>query len=147
MKIYLDNCCLNRPFDSMSNDVVRMEAEAVMTIIGKCGRDEWHLCSSDILIDEIDMNPDYDRKQKVFMMLSVAEYHIDLTDSIEKRAREFQEQGMKPYDALHLASAEEGGADIFLTTDRKFINAANRSDAGIDVKNPLLWLAEVLNDE
>ncbi|EHL04249.1 hypothetical protein HMPREF0322_05169 [Desulfitobacterium hafniense DP7] len=29
MKIYLDNCCLNRPFDDLSNDMVRMEAEAV----------------------------------------------------------------------------------------------------------------------
>lgn len=29
MKIYLDNCCLNRPFDDQSNLRVRLEPEAV----------------------------------------------------------------------------------------------------------------------
>lgn len=29
MKIYLDNCCLNRPFDDQSNLRVRLESEAV----------------------------------------------------------------------------------------------------------------------
>lgn len=27
--IYMDNCCLNRPFDDLSNDKVRLESEAV----------------------------------------------------------------------------------------------------------------------
>jgi hypothetical protein len=30
MKIYLDNCCLNRPFDDLSQDRVYLEAEAIL---------------------------------------------------------------------------------------------------------------------
>jgi len=28
MKVYLDNCCFNRPFDDQSSPVVRLETEA-----------------------------------------------------------------------------------------------------------------------
>jgi hypothetical protein len=47
-------------------------------------------------------------------------------------------------EALHLVSAELGGADILLTTTRKFINAARKATSYIQVKNPLVWLTEVL---
>jgi predicted nucleic acid-binding protein len=63
------------------------------------------------------------------------------------RSKELECFGLKSYDALHLASAEAGGVDVFLTTDRRLISAAERSDIAIKVKNPLLWLAEVLYDE
>ena len=35
MRIYLDNCCLNRPFDDQSKMRIRLEAEAVLFIQGK----------------------------------------------------------------------------------------------------------------
>ncbi len=33
MKLYLDVCCLNRPFDDQPQDRVHLEAEAVLTIL------------------------------------------------------------------------------------------------------------------
>ena len=144
MKIYLDNCCLNRPFDDMRDDVVRMEAEAVIAIIDRCESGEWEFCASDILFDEIDNNPNFDRKQKVFILYQSAKRYIGLTTEIVSRAKELEQFKLKAYDALHLASAEIGKVDVFLTTDRKLINAAERSDIAIKVKNPLIWLTEVL---
>jgi hypothetical protein len=44
----------------------------------------------------------------------------------------------------HLALAEQNGYDVLLTVDKPLISAANRSDARIEVLNPILWLAEVL---
>jgi hypothetical protein len=32
MRIYLDNCCFNRPFDDQSQTRVRLEAEAKLEI-------------------------------------------------------------------------------------------------------------------
>ena len=32
MKIYLDNCCFNRPFDDQSQIRIRLESEAKLTI-------------------------------------------------------------------------------------------------------------------
>lgn len=147
MKIYLDNCCLNRPFDDLRDDVVRMEAEAVISIIDKCENGEWEFCASDVLFDEIDNNPNLVRKQKVLILYQSAKWHIDLTAKIIVRAKEFEHFNIKAYDALHLASAEAGNVDVFLTTDRKLINTAGRSDATVAVQNPLIWLMGVLYNE
>ncbi len=147
MKIYLDNCCLNRPFDDLDDDAVRMEAEAVIAIIDRCENGEWEFFSSDVLFDEIDNMPNFDRKQKVLMLYHSAKGHINLTTEIITRAKKLEHYNIKAYDALHLASAEAGNVELFLTTDRKLINAASRSDITIKVKNPLIWLTEVLYDE
>ncbi|MEW6381251.1 MAG: PIN domain-containing protein [bacterium] len=41
---------------------------------------------------------------------------------MENRARELSRSGIRPLDALHLASAEEAEADYFCTCDDKFLN-------------------------
>ena len=35
MKIYLDVCCLNRPFDDHRQERIRLESEAVVAILGR----------------------------------------------------------------------------------------------------------------
>ena len=40
-RIYLDVCCLNRPFDDQRQDHIRLEAEAVLLILGRCEAREW----------------------------------------------------------------------------------------------------------
>jgi predicted nucleic acid-binding protein len=74
-------------------------------------------------------------------------FHIDLTPKIVARAKEIERRGIKPYDALHLASSEAGCVDIFLTTDRRLLAAAKNSDVSTKVENPLPWLTEVLYDQ
>ncbi|HYX25468.1 MAG TPA: hypothetical protein VFC23_15060 [Thermoanaerobaculia bacterium] len=34
MRVYLDLCCLKRPFDSQAHPVVRLETEAVLALLG-----------------------------------------------------------------------------------------------------------------
>lgn len=50
-------------------------------------------------------------------MLTKAGKFVQSNDAIEKRARTFQIFGLRPLDALHLASAEAVEADYFCTTD------------------------------
>jgi predicted nucleic acid-binding protein len=83
------------------------------------------------------------RMQKVLMLYNSASRVIDLTDEITERAEELERFGIRSFDALHVASAELGGADVLLTTDRRLINAAAKSDAKLKVQNPLKWLTEV----
>jgi hypothetical protein len=49
-------------------------------------------------------------------------------------------------DAVHLACAESGGADIFLSTDDRLIKRAMRFSKKLKVKimNPLDWLRETI---
>ena len=36
MRIYLDNCCYNRPFDDQTQDRIHIESEAVLAILKAC---------------------------------------------------------------------------------------------------------------
>jgi hypothetical protein len=42
-KIYLDTCCLNRPFDDETQDRIRLEAEAVGLILAHFQAGDWEL--------------------------------------------------------------------------------------------------------
>lgn len=48
--------------------------------------------------------------------LSKAKIFIQVTDEVEKRAKQFATR-LDPLDALHVASAEEAKADCFCTCD------------------------------
>ena len=60
------------------------------------------------------------------------------------RGKQLEALGFKEYDALHIACAETGEADIFLTTDDAVIRRAKRlgSQLHVRVKNPDTWLQE-----
>jgi predicted nucleic acid-binding protein len=119
----------------------------VLTIIENCERGIWDVFESDVLDDEIERMADSVKKQQVLEFYSSTSIYIEINDLIIGRAKEFQEINIKPFDALHLASAENGGADILLTTDKKFLNRALQSNAKIRVANPAIWLTEVLYND
>ncbi len=41
VKVYLDVCCLNRPFDDQRQSRIRLESEAVLLILARCKSGEW----------------------------------------------------------------------------------------------------------
>ena len=51
-------------------------------------------------------------------------YLVVRNDNIENRSNVFINAGIKPIDALHLASAETMEADFFCTCDDKFLKKA-----------------------
>jgi predicted nucleic acid-binding protein len=123
-----------------------MECEAVLSIIDSCGELGWLYFSSDALLDEILDMKDCDKRDKVILLYDGAAEHIGFSEGIYERAKDLENMGIKSYDALHIASAEAAQADVILTTDRKLINVANKVNTPIPVKNPLVWLSEVLYD-
>ena len=120
-----------------------MEAEAVLNIIGRCESGEFELWVSDVLFEEIDAMPDLGRQEKVLLLCRSAIGIIHLSHEIRIRAKELGQTGIKTFDALHLASAEAKGVDIFLSTDRRLLNSARRTNIKVKVRNPLMWLMEV----
>ena len=148
-KIYLDSCCFNRPFDDLSQDKVRFECEAVLEILNNCVTGVWDVFRSDVLDDEIDKIANFVKKQQVLMLYSSTTIYVPLTDEIVHRAKDtLQISNIKPFDALHLASAEYGNASVLLTTDKKFINQATVINTSVRVANPAIWLMEVMyNDQ
>ena len=143
---YLDVCCLNRPFDDQRQDRIRLEAEAILLILGRCEAGVWQWLSSDVVEEEVHKTPSSERRSRVRNMLSGAYSTVALTDTAIVRAQELKALDFRTYDALHLACAEQMTADVFLTTDDRVLRVARRhtTHLKVHVANPLDWLLEVI---
>jgi predicted nucleic acid-binding protein len=124
MKIYLDSCSLQRPLDSKEQIRIALEAEAVLAVLSLCESGSLDLVSSEPLIFEARRSPNVARKEYAFEVLHQAKIFIQINEEIEHRAKGLTEIGIKPLDALHLASAEQAQADYFCTCDDKFLKKA-----------------------
>lgn len=146
MRIYLDVCCLNRPFDDHAQDRVRLESEAVLTILSRGQTERWMLLGSEVVDIEISKIPDDDRRQKVSVLSSMLQSFIVIDEETETRVEELEALSFEPFDALHIACAEKGRADVFLTTDDDLLRKAlrNKKVLKVRVENPVRWLMEEL---
>ncbi len=146
MRIYLDTCCLNRPFDNQADARISLETEAIKTILNFCEQGQWQLVNSEALELEILKTPDIIRRKYLSILLATASDTVLLDNSIISNAKQFEGLGLKAFDALHLACAISG-ADILLTVDDKFLKKANTiSMSTVRVAHPLKWLEERLYD-
>jgi len=144
MKIYLDNCSLQRPLDNKAQLRILLEAEAVLGVLAVCGLAGMELLSSDALLFEIRRNPNLTRREYALAALAKAQTFVALDASIEGRARELHRLGFKPLDALHLASAEAGHADFLCTCDDRFLRRGQASEGlGTKVVSPVELIGEI----
>jgi predicted nucleic acid-binding protein len=145
LRIYLDVCCLNRPFDDQRQDRIRLESEAVLLILGHCEAGTWQWISSAVVEEEVNNTPSHERRYRVRSMLSGAHSTVALTEATVIRAQELKAMGFRTYDALHLACAEQATVNIFLTTDDRVLRIAtsHAEELHVRVANPLTWLVEV----
>jgi len=146
MRVYLDVCCLNRPFDDRTQDRIHLEAEAILTILKYIEKKQWLMINSDAILYEVNKIPDPERKTKVQFTLSNTNDYVQINEQILRRAKQIQQLGVKSFDALHIACAEAAQADIFLTTDDKLLKKVHQFVDKIKVKvnNPLNWIREVI---
>lgn len=143
MKIYLDVCCLCRPFDNHSETRVRLEAEAVLSILKRCSLD-WDLVSSTAIQYEVGLISDPGRKSHVLRLQERARETIRVDEHLLERAQEFENLGITGMDAIHIACTEKAGA-VLLSTDDDLITIMKRNTQHTTVQadNPLHWLMEV----
>jgi len=144
MRIYLDACSLQRPLDDRSQPRINIEAEAVLTILRWVESGDLQLLSSEALEFEIDRIPNLYRKLQARKMLKLATDVIEVNDEIEIQAGDFVKAGIKPMDALHLASASWKKAGYFCTCDDKLLkNSSKLKKLATEVVSPLQLVAEV----
>ena len=144
MKVYLDTCSLQRPLDSKTQIRIILEAESVLGILALCEQGAVDLIASDALVFEVERNPNLARQGYALEVLAQAGAFVELDKQVEKRARELHLRGIKPLDALHLASAEAAGADYFCTCDDELLRKARSlEDLQTKVASPLELIAEV----
>ena len=144
LRIYLDACCLSRLTDDQSQPRVRDEAEAVEHIVRMVREGLATWVGSVVLSVEVSRNPDPDRRRDAEALLSFTNEIVVPKNAEADRARQIEELGFSSFDALHLASAERAGVDVFLTTDDDLLRRARRNLGllHVRVQNPVLWYEE-----
>lgn len=116
MKIYLDNSVLNRPFDDGSHPRVWLEAICFVFVLQMIEGGEATLVRSSVHDLENRYNSQPRRKSWVENCLRFARVTIKLSPALRTRAESLP---LSPIDALHVAAAEQGKAEYFLTCDDK----------------------------
>jgi predicted nucleic acid-binding protein len=145
-RIYLDVCCLCRPFDDQTVHRIRMETEAITEILKHCMSD-WELVGSEAIESEIMEISDEERRERVESVLQFTRNRVVIDYEVETIARGYYRFGLDPFDALHLSCAKSANA-VFLTTDDSLIKSIKRHEDKITTRadNPVQWLMEVTKD-
>lgn len=146
--IYLDVCCLNRPFDDQKQDRVRLETEAIIIILTKCTTENWQLVTSNAIETEIAQISNREKLKQIIEILSIAATRIVVNETIVNRTLSLNQLGFSAYDAAHIASAEEANADILLTTDDRLLKRSLRYTDLLKVQlaNPLDWMTNLTQE-
>ena len=142
MKIYMDVCCLCRPFDDQTIGRVRLEVTAVQEIIRRCATQEFTMITSEAITEELSKIPDINKRLRVEKITLVAKEHILIDKGIISRMHELIAMGGDGMDSLHIACAERAGA-VFLTTDDDLITFFKlHQNIQVHIQNPVTWLKE-----
>ena len=144
MKIYLDNCCFNRPFDNQSNITIRLETEAKLYIQQFIQEKKLQIVWSYILDFENSKNPFEERKLKIERWKAFAIEDIKENDTILSIAKQIEKTGLKKIDALHIACAIYAGCNYFITTDKGILKKS-KAIKEIFVTDPITFVREVLD--
>ncbi|WP_246198713.1 hypothetical protein [Sodalinema gerasimenkoae] len=93
--VYLDVCCLNRPFDEWVQERVRTG--------------EWQLISSEAILVELEKMRNLEKKASIFNLLALATRMQEINQAVEERSRQLEGLGFGLFDSFHLAGAEASG--------------------------------------
>ena len=142
MRVYLDNCCYNRPFDDQSQLKVRLETEAKLFVQQPMRTGAVEYVWSDMLANEVEESKFWERKMRIVPWAVGAHAYVVTTQEIEQQASVFMGLGVKPSDAIHLASAKHAECDWFLTVDRGILKKVSLIEK-MRVANPLTFIQEM----
>ena len=148
VRLYLDICCLNRPFDNQGQERVRLESEALVYVLASIQGEKNRLIGSTILDYENSKNVNCDRQKRVRRILDLAKTYVEIGEKENRRAIAIAAMGFRANDAMHIACAESGKASCLLTTDDGLLKkgAKYTTSLAVAVCNPIDWVREKDNE-
>ena len=113
-RIYLDTCCICRPYDKQTQSNVKCETAAIMQIISHCRNSELQWIDSKVLRYEIN---NISNQRKYFLVNALLNsipqtVFVSVGKAEISRGKQLEVLGFKEYDALHIACAESGKVDV-----------------------------------
>jgi predicted nucleic acid-binding protein len=148
IKVYLDNCSYNRPFDDQRQIRIFLETQAKLHIQHLITDNELVLACSYMSIYENSNNPHEERRFSIADFFSHASLFVDYdkAENVEMKAAEIMEQNINNKDAIHIACAIEAECDYFITTDDDLIKKYTGNDIIICSPVELINILEEQNE-
>ena len=134
MKIYLDHCAYNRPFDDQSNIKNQLETTAKLYIQDQIRQGKYDLVWSYMSDLENGNNPNVENRNSIQSWENIAKYKCKSSESILIMGREIEQNKIRPNDALHIACAIKSQCEYFITTDE---GLTNKKIGEIKIVNPV----------
>lgn len=128
MRIYLDNCCYNRPYDDQSYMRIHLETQAKLYIQEMIKEKNFELVNSYMLEYENSKNRFISKKQAITKFIQDNEsYYVgeEQIENVKEIAFSIMQTGVKEKDAIHVACAILARCDYFLTTDDRLLKYIN----------------------
>lgn len=138
MKLYLDNCCFNRPYDSQTTNKILIETRAKLLVQDEIRAGKHELVGSYMLEYENEQNPFEMKKQTIrtFQKQYSTQYvSFELRESLVAKINEITRYNIHYKDATHVACAIYAKCDYLLTTDAR-LQQRYRGDE-IRIVNPV----------
>lgn len=139
MRLYLDNCCFNRPFDDQTQIRISLETQAKLEVQHMILEGIHTLVWSYMLEYENMQNPFEIRRNSIIKWKEIAEINVSENESVLRMAELLSAKGLKAKDAIHISCAIESECDYFLTTDMGILK---KDIDDILVRNPIEFLVE-----
>ncbi len=86
MKVYLDLCVYNRPFDYQGQTRIALESNAFIYVLEEIEGGSYDLVVSEALMYENSKNPDEERRLRIASYFSLAKESVEINHSDVKRA-------------------------------------------------------------
>lgn len=128
MKIYLDNCCFNRPYDDQGQLSVFLETQAKLQIQEGVRDKLIILVWSDMLDYENSANPDQAIRREIAGWRNLASEIVRQDAEIVGQASALNALGLGRKDSLHISCAIAGKCDYFVTVDKGILKKQDLID-------------------
>ena len=140
LRIYLDNCCFNRPYDDQSQLRVRFETQAKLHVQRMIFERELELVWSYVLKFENSRNPFEEKRRSIAQWEKLCCSYVAMSDEIVANAEKISSIGVKETDALHVACAIAANCHYFITVDKRLLAY---SDSRIIICSPLEFINRI----
>jgi predicted nucleic acid-binding protein len=139
-RIYLDNCCFNRPYDDQMQVKIWLETLAKLHIQSLVYEKRIELVWSFILTFENSCNIFENKKRAIAQWENLSSSFIEKSEEIRSTAKEIMATGVKAADAAHVACAISGNCSFFITVDKRL---SKYKDERIIICNPIEFINNI----
>jgi len=134
MRIYLDHCTYNRPFDNQNDIKNQLETSAKLYIQDQIRQGKYDLVWSYMSDFENANNPNIENKKSIQMWENISKYKCKSSENVLMLGSKIKKKGIRANDALHIACAIDSQCEYFITTDA---GLTNKEIEGIIIINPI----------